>query len=96
MTTSARVVRVMLIAAAASALLAEAALSQGAVASGPSPFVSLKSDRVNLRQGPGNNYPTAWVFRGAGLPVQIIDEVENWRQVRDAEGATGWVQQSML
>ena len=59
-------------------------------------FVSLKSDRVNLRQGPGTDYPTAWVFRRAGLPVEVIKEFESWRQVRDAEGTTGWVLGSML
>jgi SH3-like domain-containing protein len=59
-------------------------------------FVSLKSDRVNLRQGPGTEYPTAWVFRRAGLPVEVVKEFESWRQVRDAEGTTGWVLGSML
>jgi SH3-like domain-containing protein len=59
-------------------------------------FVSLKSDRVNLRQGPGTDYPTAWVFRRAGLPVEVIKEFEGWRQVRDAEGTTGWVSGAML
>jgi SH3-like domain-containing protein len=59
-------------------------------------FVSLKSDRVNLRQGPGIEYPTAWVFRRAGLPVEVIKEYEGWRQVRDAEGTTGWVLGAML
>jgi SH3-like domain-containing protein len=59
-------------------------------------FVSLKSDRVNLRQGPGTEYPTAWVFRRAGLPVEVIKEFDSWRQVRDAEGTTGWVLGSML
>lgn len=59
-------------------------------------FVSLKSDRVNLRNGPGTEYPTAWVFKRAGLPVEVIKEFEGWRQVRDAEGATGWVSQSLL
>lgn len=59
-------------------------------------FVSLKSDRVNLRQGPGTEYSTAWVFRRAGLPVEVIKEFESWRQVRDAEGTTGWVLGSML
>lgn len=70
----------------------------GAGASGlPVPrFVSLKADRVNLRQGPGTEYPTAWVFRRAGLPVEIIKEFEGWRQVRDAEGTTGWVAGTML
>jgi SH3-like domain-containing protein len=59
-------------------------------------FVSLKSDRVNLRQGPGTEYPTSWVFRRAGLPVEVIQEFENWRQIRDAEGTSGWVLGSML
>ncbi len=59
-------------------------------------FVSLKSDRVNLRNGPSTEYPTGWVFRRAGLPLEVIKEFEAWRQVRDAEGATGWVLQSLL
>lgn len=59
-------------------------------------FVSLKSDRVNLRNGPGTDYPTSWVFRRAGLPVEVVAEFEGWRQVRDAEGTTGWVLQSLL
>src|SRR5262245_7709157 len=59
-------------------------------------FASLKSDRVNLRQGPGTDYPTAWVFRRAGLPVEIVKEFESWRQVGGAEGTPGWVLSSML
>jgi SH3-like domain-containing protein len=59
-------------------------------------FVSLKADRVNLRSGPGTDYPTSWVYRRAGLPVEVLSEFESWRQVRDSEGATGWVLQSLL
>ena len=59
-------------------------------------FVSLKSDRVNMRTGPGTEYPTQWVYRRAGLPVEVIQEVEAWRRVRDSEGATGWVLASLL
>ncbi|MGL4395722.1 MAG: SH3 domain-containing protein [Hyphomicrobium sp.] len=59
-------------------------------------FVSLKSDRVNLRNGPGTDYPTSWVYRRVGLPVEVVKEFEAWRQVRDSEGATGWVLQSLL
>jgi SH3-like domain-containing protein len=54
-------------------------------------FVSLKSDEVNARVGPGGDYQIAWVFRRAGLPVEVLAEFENWRQVRDASGSTGWV-----
>lgn len=59
-------------------------------------FVSLKASRVNLRKGPGTEYPTAWVFRRAGLPVEIVREYQLWREVRDAEGTTGWVLHSLL
>jgi SH3-like domain-containing protein len=86
-------------AAPAADLVAQASAPPSATgASGlPVPrFVSLKSDRVNLRQGPGTDYPTAWVFRRAGLPVEVIKEFESWRQVRDAEGTTGWVSGSLL
>jgi SH3-like domain-containing protein len=84
---------------------ATSALAETSTAEVPAPigsglpvprFVSLKSDRVNLRNGPGTDYPTGWVYRRAGLPLEIIKEFEAWRQVRDAEGATGWILQSLL
>lgn len=59
-------------------------------------FVSLKADRINMRTGPGTDYPAQWVFKRAGLPVEVIREFEGWRQVRDAEGTTGWVLASLL
>lgn len=59
-------------------------------------FVSLKSDRVNMREGPGTDYRTVWVYQRAGLPVEVIKEFEGWRQVRDAYGAVGWIVQSLL
>lgn len=59
-------------------------------------YVSLKSDRVFLRRGPGTEYPIAWVFQRAGLPVEVLREFEVWRQVRDASGTVGWVHSSLL
>lgn len=59
-------------------------------------FASLKASKVNLRKGPGTDYPTAWVFRRAGLPVEIIRDYEAWREVRDAEGTTGWILRTLL
>jgi SH3-like domain-containing protein len=64
----------------------------GSVTGFPIPrFVSLKADEVNSRVGPGPQYQIAWVFRRAGLPVEVLGEFENWRQVRDSDGGTGWV-----
>ena len=37
-----------------------------------------------------------WVYHREGLPLEIIKEFEGWRQVRDADGASGWVLQSFL
>ncbi len=59
-------------------------------------FVSLKSDRVNVRGGPGWDHEIAWVFLRIGLPVEIIAEYGNWRQIRDSEGAVGWVYRTLL
>lgn len=59
-------------------------------------FVSLKSDKVNVRRGPSTDQSIVWVFSRAGLPVEIIAESDNWRRVRDSEGADGWVFHSLL
>lgn len=59
-------------------------------------FVSLKSDRVNLREGPSKDHPTTWVFQRAGLPVEITAEFDTWRKIRDSDGAEGWVLHSLL
>src|SRR5690348_802551 len=59
-------------------------------------FVSLKSDRVNVRSGPTKDNDVSWVYTRAGLPVEITAEYENWRRIRDWEGAEGWVYHSLL
>ncbi len=59
-------------------------------------FVSLKSDRVNVRVGPSREHDIAWRFVQSGLPVEIIQEFENWRRIRDWEGKQGWVFHSLL
>ena len=57
-------------------------------------YVSLKSDHVNVRAGPTKDNDVAWVYTRSGLPVEITAEFENWRRVRDSEGAEGWVYHS--
>lgn len=90
-----------LIMAALAAGLADAN-GAGDVASGtasglPVPrFVSLKSDRVNVRAGPTKDHDVAWVYTHAGLPVEVTAEFENWRRIRDWEGSEGWVYHSLL
>lgn len=59
-------------------------------------FVSLKSSRVNSRIGPGLNYSVGWMYTRAGLPMEIVQEYDTWRKVRDADGSEGWINQSLL
>jgi SH3-like domain-containing protein len=69
----------------------------GAVSGLPVPrYVSLKSDHVNVRGGPTKDNDVSWVYTRAGLPVEITAEFENWRRVRDSEGAEGWVYHTLL
>src|SRR5262245_43622062 len=71
--------------------------AKGASSGLPTPrFVSLKADEVNVRSGPSWDHAISWVFPRAGLPVEVIAESDVWRQVRDSEGATGWVLGTLL
>lgn len=59
-------------------------------------FVSLRSDEVYVRTGPGQKYPVEWVYRKSGIPVEIILEFDVWRKIRDQDGQTGWVHHTLL
>lgn len=59
-------------------------------------FVSLKPARVNTRIGPSRDYAVSWLYTKSGLPVEIIQEYDNWRRIRDVDGTEGWVYQSLL
>ena len=75
----------------------DAAETVGPVTKLPLPrFVSLRSDEINVRRGPGLDYRKDWVFQRAGLPVRIVDEYGDWRRVVDSDGAGGWVYHSLL
>lgn len=84
------------IAEPSAAVAAETGLRTGASGLPIPRFVSLKASRVNVRIGPGEDYKIAWVFVRPGLPIEIIQEFETWRRIRDSDGAVGWVFQSLL
>ena len=46
--------------------------------------------------GPGVNYAVEWLYMKSGLPVEILQEFDNWRRIRDSEGSEGWVNQTLL
>ncbi len=59
-------------------------------------FVSLRSEKVFVRTGPALRYPIKWIFVKEGLPVEVLQEFDTWRKIRDVDGAVGWIHQSLL
>ena len=59
-------------------------------------FLTLRYDVVNLRQGPGKDYPIKIFYKKKFLPVQIKDSSDNFRKVKDHENNTGWIHISQL
>ena len=106
MTAAARVLTLVLFFALAGTMAARAAEDEppapgpgrGSETSGlPLPrFASLRAGEVNVRTGPGVQYPVDWVFQRQGLPVEVIAEYRTWRKIRDWQGTQGWVHQSLL
>jgi SH3-like domain-containing protein len=79
------------------ALTGPAAADEAKPAPLPVPrFVSMRHGEVNVRVGPGTRYPIAWVFVRTNLPVEVIQEYETWRKIRDSEGTEGWVHEAAL
>ena len=59
-------------------------------------FLTLRNDKVNLRQGPSFDYPVKIFYKKKFLPVLIQDRSDNFRKIRDHENNTGWIHISQL
>jgi SH3-like domain-containing protein len=59
-------------------------------------WASLRSDEVNMRVGPSENYPIDWVYKRRNLPVKVVRLMQGWRLVRDPDGTQGWVVARLL
>ena len=71
--------------------------NKGVVTGLPVPrYVSLRADIVNLRAGPGTRYPIDWVYKRAGMPVEILREFDVWRLVETPDGEKGWMHEATL
>lgn len=71
--------------------------NKGSVTQLPIPrFVSLRSDEVYLRAGPGTRYPIQWVYKRREMPVEILREFDVWRLVEAPDGIKGWMHQATL
>ncbi len=71
--------------------------ARGSVDGYPLPrFVSLRTDEVNFRAGPGFQYPVVWIYQRKGLPVEVIGEFDVWRHVVAPDGGSGWVHEATI
>ena len=59
-------------------------------------FLTLRYDKVNLRQGPSHEYPVKIFYKKKFLPVLVQDQSDNFRKIRDHENNTGWIHISQL
>jgi SH3-like domain-containing protein len=59
-------------------------------------YVSLRSDKAFLREGPTYQHRVLFVYKRKDYPLQVLSVYESWRHVRDADGTTGWMSQTML
>jgi len=66
------------------------------IAFGETTFVSLKSSEVNMRVGPGKEYPVNWILKKSRLPLMLIAEFGQWRKVRFIDQTEGWIHQNMV
>lgn len=85
--------RTLMLALAAAAWTAPSAWAQGQAFPF---FASVKKGEVNVRSGPGNQYPILWVYQRPGYPVQVQARYDNYYKLRDAEGEEGWVYIGMI
>jgi SH3-like domain-containing protein len=84
----------------ATALLAASATTTGLRAQASAlalpRFVSLKASSANLRVGPGVGYEIEWVLKRPGVPLEIYQQYDHWRRVRDWDGTSGWIYGPLL
>ena len=59
-------------------------------------FLSLKKNKVNVRYGPGFEYPIKYIYKKINLPIKQIDKKENWRRIIDLKNNSGWIHWSQL
>jgi len=59
-------------------------------------FLSLKKNKVNVRYGPGFDYPVKYIYNKINLPIKEIDKKENFRRIIDLKNNSGWIHISQL
>ena len=59
-------------------------------------YLSLKNNEVNLRHGPSFEHPIKLIYKKKYLPLEILDQSESWRKIKDFDNNSGWIHISQL
>ena len=59
-------------------------------------FLSLKKSKVNVRYGPGFDFPVKYIYNKKNFPIKLIDKKENFRRIIDHKKNSGWIHISQL
>ena len=59
-------------------------------------FLTLKYNRVKVRQGPSFEYPVKFIYKKKYLPIKVIDSKDNFRKITDLKNNNGWIHVSQL
>ncbi len=59
-------------------------------------FLTLKYNKVKVRQGPSFEYPVKFIYKKKYLPIKIIDNKDNFRKITDLKNNNGWIHVSQL
>ena len=59
-------------------------------------YISLKSNDANIRVGPSINYPIVLKYIKKNYPLEVIEEYEEWRKIKDFKNNTGWIHKSLI
>ena len=59
-------------------------------------FLTLRNEKVNLRQGPSFDYPIKIFYTKKYLPVLVQDKSYNFRKIKDHENNSGSIHISQL
>ena len=59
-------------------------------------YASIKKEKAYSRYNASFDAPLEWIYQKKNLPILIIRERDNWREIRDIDGDISWMHVSMI
>ena len=59
-------------------------------------FASTRANKVNVRSGPSSRYQIKYILNKKSIPLKVTAEFDNWNEIIDYAGDSGWVNKNLL